>query len=70
MFAQTLEKYYILLKTKACMTVNNVFCLRNVSHSSDTLVVIWISNVKFRSKIMPRSFTDCSGEMSFPNKNK
>ena len=78
-FAQTFEQQYILLKTKAWITVNNVFlskqcltqliCARRAIHS-DTEVVIWLSNVKFGSKITPRSLADCTGEMSFPNEDK
>ena len=68
-----------LLKTKACITVNNVFlskqCLTRLIFAkraihSDSEVVIWLSHVKFGSKITPISLADCTGEMSFPNNDK
>ena len=59
------------LRTKACITVNNVFlsrqcltrliCARRAIHS-DTEVVIWLSNVTFGFKITPRSLAYCAGE--------
>ena len=81
-FIQRCEQWYILLKTKACITVNNVFlskqcstqllviCASRRAIHSDTVVVILLSNVKFGSKIKPRSLADCTGEMSFPKKDK
>ena len=63
------------MKAKAFITVNNVFlskpcltrliCARRAIHS-DTEVVIWLSNVTFRSKITRRSLAECTGKMSFP----
>ena len=59
-----LTKMYLQNYLKAGLTRS--ICARRAIHSN-TVVVIWLSNVKFGSKITPRSLVDCTGEM-FPKK--
>ena len=62
-----LTKMYLQNYLKAGLTRS--ICARRAIHSN-TVVVILLSNVKFGSKITPRSLANCTGEMSFPNKDK
>ena len=65
---------YWKLRRLSRLTVKTVFDTANLREACDTFrytaVLIWSSNVKFESKITPRSLADYTGEMSFPNKDK